>query len=96
MIAKKNATFCEYVIFLGHVSSTKHAEPGELDPGGIGDRARAKASPVQRSYIRLMAIKALIMGLPHERVGALFGVNDDSVSYTRKVVSGSFRGFVNS
>jgi len=61
------------------------------------ETARGKgASPVQRSYIRLMAIKALIMGLPHERVGALFGVNDDSVSYTRKVVSGSFRGFVNS
>ena len=40
----------------------------------------AKASPVERSYIRLMAIKALIMGLPHEQVAALFGVNEDSVS----------------
>ncbi|MGO8822902.1 MAG: hypothetical protein ACLQO6_17000 [Desulfomonilaceae bacterium] len=39
----------------------------------------AKASPVQRSYIRLMAIKALIMRLPHEQqVAALFGVNEDS------------------
>ena len=40
----------------------------------------AKASSVQRSYVRLMAIKALIMGLPHKQVAALFGVNEDSVS----------------
>ncbi len=40
----------------------------------------AKASPVQRSYIRLMAIKALAMGLTHEQVATLFEVNEDSVS----------------
>ncbi|MFH0957658.1 MAG: IS630 family transposase [Pseudomonadota bacterium] len=40
----------------------------------------AKASPVQRPYIRLMAIKALAMGLTHEQVATLFEVNEDSVS----------------
>jgi len=40
----------------------------------------ARAAPIQRTYIRLMAIKALIMGLPHEQVAALFDVNEDSVS----------------
>jgi len=32
----------------------------------------AKAAPIQRTYVRLMTIKALIMGLPHEQVAALF------------------------
>src|SRR5208337_306551 len=40
----------------------------------------ARAAPIQRTYSRLMAIKALIMGLPHEQVAALFGVNEDSIS----------------
>jgi transposase len=40
----------------------------------------AKAAPIQRTYTRLMAIKALAMGFPHGQVAALFGVNEDSVS----------------
>jgi hypothetical protein len=40
----------------------------------------AKALPVQRSYIRPMAINASLMGLPHEQLAALFGVNEESVS----------------
>src|SRR5208337_2087087 len=40
----------------------------------------AKAAPIQRTYLRLRAIKALIMGLAHEQVAGLFGVNEDSVS----------------
>lgn len=40
----------------------------------------AKAAPIQRTYTRLMAIKALAMGFSHEQVAALFGVNEDSVS----------------
>lgn len=40
----------------------------------------AKAASIQRAYTRLMAIKALAMGFPHEQVAALFGVNEDSVS----------------
>jgi transposase len=41
----------------------------------------ARAAPIQRTYTRLMAIKALVMGLPHEQVAALFDVNEDSVSH---------------
>lgn len=40
----------------------------------------AKAAPIQRTYTRLMAIKALSMGFPHEQVATLFSVNEDSVS----------------
>jgi transposase len=40
----------------------------------------AKAAPIQRTNLRLMAIKALAMGIPHEQVAALFSVNEDSVS----------------
>jgi len=40
----------------------------------------ARAAPIQRTNLRLMAIKALAMGIPHEQVAALFGVNEDSVS----------------
>ncbi len=40
----------------------------------------AKAAPIQRTNLRLMAIKALTMGIAHEQVAALFGVNEDSVS----------------
>jgi len=40
----------------------------------------AKAAPIRRANLRLMAIKALTMGIPHEQVAALFGVNEDSVS----------------
>ncbi len=40
----------------------------------------AKAAPIQRTQLRLMAIKALTMGLPHTQVAALFGVNEDTVS----------------
>jgi transposase len=39
-----------------------------------------KAAPIQRTNLRLMAIKGLSMGIPHEQVAALFGVNEDSVS----------------
>lgn len=40
----------------------------------------AKAAPIQRTNLRLMAIKALTMGIPHKQVAVLFGVNEDSVS----------------
>jgi putative transposase len=40
----------------------------------------AKAASIQRTNLRLMAIKALTMGIPHEQVAVLFGVNEDSVS----------------
>ncbi len=40
----------------------------------------AKAAPIQRTNLRLMAIKALTMGISHEQVAVLFGVNEDSVS----------------
>lgn len=40
----------------------------------------ARAAPIQRTNLRLLAIKALAMGIPHEQVAALFGVNEDSVS----------------
>ena len=40
----------------------------------------AKAAPIQRTNLRLMAIKALTMGITHEQVAVLFGVNEDSVS----------------
>jgi len=40
----------------------------------------AKAAPIQRTYTRLMAIKALAMGFPHDQVAGLFAVNEDSVS----------------
>ena len=40
----------------------------------------AKAAPIQRTNLRLMAIKALTMGIPHDQVAVLFGVNEDSVS----------------
>ncbi len=40
----------------------------------------AKAAPIQRTNLRLMAIKALTMAITHEQVAVLFGVNEDSVS----------------
>jgi transposase len=40
----------------------------------------ARAAPIQRTNLRLLAIKALAMGIPREQVAALFGVNEDSVS----------------
>jgi len=40
----------------------------------------ARAAPIQRTNLRLMAIKALTMGISHEQVAVLFGVNEDSVS----------------
>ena len=40
----------------------------------------AKAAPIQRTNLRLLAIKALAMGIPHEQVAILFGVNEDSVT----------------
>lgn len=40
----------------------------------------AKATPNRRSYVRMMAIKALVLGVSHEQVSALFDVNRDSVS----------------
>ena len=40
----------------------------------------AKAAPIQRTNLRLTAIKALAMGIPHAQVALLFGVNEDSVS----------------
>ncbi len=43
-------------------------------------RIAAKAAPIQRTNLRLMAIKALTMGIAHEQVAVLFGVNEDSVS----------------
>ena len=39
-----------------------------------------KAAPIQRTYIRLKAIKALMMGFNHQQVALLFDVNEDSVS----------------
>ncbi|MFH0958459.1 MAG: IS630 family transposase [Pseudomonadota bacterium] len=38
------------------------------------------AAPTLKSHKRLMAIKALFMGLTHEQVAELFSVNQDSVS----------------
>ncbi len=40
----------------------------------------AKAAPIQRTYSRLMAMKALVMGLTHQQVAELFAVNEDSVT----------------
>ena len=40
----------------------------------------AKAAPIRRTYVRLMSIKALIAGMDHKQVAALFGVNEDSLS----------------
>jgi len=40
----------------------------------------ARAAKIQRTYVRLMAIKALITGFTHGQVAKLFGVNEDSVS----------------
>jgi transposase-like protein len=40
----------------------------------------AKAAPIHRPNLRLLCIKALAMGIPHEQVAGLFGVNEDSVS----------------
>ena len=40
----------------------------------------ATAAPMQRTNLRLMALKALTMGIAHEQVAGLFGVNEDSVS----------------
>ena len=40
----------------------------------------AKAAPIHRTNLRLMAIKALTMGIPHRQVAELCGVNEDSVS----------------
>ena len=40
----------------------------------------AKAAPIQRTNLRLLAIKALAMGISHGQVAVLFGVNEDSVS----------------
>ena len=40
----------------------------------------AKADSILRTNLCLMAVKALTMGIPHEQVAALFGVNEDSVS----------------
>jgi hypothetical protein len=39
-----------------------------------------KAAPIQRTTLRLMAIKALSMGLSLKHAAALFSVNEDSVS----------------
>jgi transposase len=39
-----------------------------------------KAAPIQHTNLRLTAIKALTMGISHEQVAVLFGVNEDSVS----------------
>ena len=38
-----------------------------------------KAALIHRTNIRLMAIKPLTMGISHEQVAVLFGVNEDSV-----------------
>lgn|SRR5271169_461166 len=55
----------------------------------------AKASPVQRGYARLMAIKALILGVPHAQVAALFDVNEDSLSrWVRKFNDRGIDGLV--
>ena len=40
----------------------------------------ANATPSRRSYVRMMAIKAIILGVSHEQVALLFAVNRDSVS----------------
>lgn len=40
----------------------------------------ANATPGRRNYVRMMAIKALILGVSHEQVAALFDVSLDSVS----------------
>jgi len=43
-------------------------------------KTAAKAAPIQRTNLRLMAIKALAMGIVHEQVAVLFAVNEDWVS----------------
>lgn len=40
----------------------------------------AKAAPSRGTYDRLMGIKALVLGLAHDQVAALFAVDDDTVS----------------
>ena len=40
----------------------------------------ANATPSRRSYVRMMAIKAMILGVSHEQVAELFAVNRDTVS----------------
>jgi len=40
----------------------------------------AGAAPSRRSYARMMAVKALILGVSHEQVASLFNVKRDSVS----------------
>lgn len=46
-----------------------------------------KAAPIHRTNLRLMAIEALTMGITHEQVAVLLGVNEDSVSRWVYVVS---------
>ena len=58
------------MIYPGHGSPTEHAQFGELHIGRIGNCRGGCGVPA--SHVRMMAIKALLLGISHDQVAAFY------------------------